>query len=180
MIVVAIVGVLAALAIYGVRRYLFSAKTAEVRNAVGQMAKDSSTAYSRENTDPGLIPTGESSATVSHRLCGSAAAAVPDDIGKVKGRKYQSSPADWNTGDQVNGWRCLKFSVADPQYYQYNYTSTGTPGAADNKFQAIGMGDLNGDGTAFSTFRMEGEVREESGVLELFVSPNMFEENPEE
>ncbi len=39
MIVVAIVGVLAALAIYGVRKYIANAKTAEARNALGQMAQ---------------------------------------------------------------------------------------------------------------------------------------------
>ena len=49
MIVVAIVGVLAALAIYGVRKYLLNSKTAEVRNAVGQMAKDAKAAYERES-----------------------------------------------------------------------------------------------------------------------------------
>ncbi len=38
--VVAIVGVLAALAIYGVPKYLLNSKTAEVRNAVGQMANE--------------------------------------------------------------------------------------------------------------------------------------------
>ncbi|HLZ06969.1 MAG TPA: prepilin-type N-terminal cleavage/methylation domain-containing protein, partial [Chloroflexota bacterium] len=48
MIVVAIVGVLAALAIYGVRKYLLNSKTAEVRNAVGQMAKDAKAAFERE------------------------------------------------------------------------------------------------------------------------------------
>ena len=42
MIVVAIVGVLAALAIYGVRKYIASAKTAEARNSLGQLAKDAS------------------------------------------------------------------------------------------------------------------------------------------
>ena len=48
MIVVAIVGVLAALAIYGVRRYILNSKTAEARNGIGQMAKDASAAYNRE------------------------------------------------------------------------------------------------------------------------------------
>ncbi len=35
MIVVAIIGVLAALAIYGVRRYMASAKTSEAKNTIG-------------------------------------------------------------------------------------------------------------------------------------------------
>ena len=48
MIVVAIVGVLAALAIYGVRKYIANSKTAEARNSLGQLAKDASAAYDRE------------------------------------------------------------------------------------------------------------------------------------
>jgi type IV pilus assembly protein PilA len=43
MIVVAIVGVLAVLAIYGVRRYIANAKSVEVRASVGQIADGRST-----------------------------------------------------------------------------------------------------------------------------------------
>jgi len=39
MIVVAIIGVLAALAIYGVRRYLASAKTGEAKNTIGAISR---------------------------------------------------------------------------------------------------------------------------------------------
>jgi type IV pilus assembly protein PilA len=44
MIVVAIVGILSVLAIYGVRKYVANAKTAEARNSLGQIAKDAATA----------------------------------------------------------------------------------------------------------------------------------------
>src|SRR5438552_17943121 len=48
MIVVAIVGVLAVLAIYGVRKYIANSKTTEARNSLGQIAKDAATAFERE------------------------------------------------------------------------------------------------------------------------------------
>src|SRR6516225_6269113 len=89
MIVVAIVGALAALAIYGVRKYLLNAKTAEVRNAVGQMAKDAKAAYERESMAGTVLAPGGSSSRVVNNLCGDAASPVPDDIAKVKGAKYQ-------------------------------------------------------------------------------------------
>ena len=73
MIVVAIVGVLAALAIYGVRKYLLNSKTAEAKNALGQMAKDAKTAYERESM-PSSILTGGSSASLSNNLCTNATA----------------------------------------------------------------------------------------------------------
>ena len=46
MIVVAIIGVLSALAIYGVRKYLTNAKTAEGRMGLGRIAKDAQVCWS--------------------------------------------------------------------------------------------------------------------------------------
>src|SRR5512138_1236606 len=76
MIVVAIVGVLAALAIYGVRRYLLNAKTAEVRNSLGQMAKDAKAAFEREGMPSAILGVG-ASAGLSNQLCTSVTASVP-------------------------------------------------------------------------------------------------------
>jgi len=174
MIVVAIIGVLAALAIYGVRRYLLNAKTAEARNAVGQMAKDAKTAFERESMNPAIL-TGGTSIGLSNNLCASASKKVPNDISSVKGQKYQSSDSEWTVDKGASppaGFSCLKFSVSDPQYYMYNYV--GTVGSAGT-FTASANGDLNGDGTT-STFSLAGAVT--SGVV--FVSPNFTEVNPVE
>ena len=59
MIVVAIVGVLASLAIYGVRKYVTNAKTTEARNALGQLSKDATTAFAREKMDGTVLDPGE-------------------------------------------------------------------------------------------------------------------------
>jgi len=173
MIVVAIVGVLAALAIYGVRKYLLNAKTAEVRNAIGQMAKDAKASFERE-TMANTIIAGGASAGLSNNLCTTATAAVPALIAAVGGKKYQSSNAEWivDQATQGKGFACLRFAVTDPQYYQYTYT--GTAGAAGT-FSAVGRGDLNGDATT-STFTLLGAVT--AGTV--FVSPNIQEVNPEE
>ena len=76
MIVVAIVGVLAALAIYGVRKYIANAKTAEARNSLGQIGKDASSAYAREGMAGSVLALG-SVADVSNKLCDQASAKVP-------------------------------------------------------------------------------------------------------
>ena len=52
MIVVAIIGILAALAIYGVKKYLTNAKTGEAKNNLGRMGKDAVAAYERETMEP--------------------------------------------------------------------------------------------------------------------------------
>jgi type IV pilus assembly protein PilA len=178
MIVVAIVGVLAGLAIYGVRKYVNSAKTAEARNAVGQMAKDASAAYDREGMEGDVVGMGDTAAK-SNRLCPSAAAPVPSDPAKIQGMKYQSAPGDWN--DDA-GWSCLRFQVKDPQYFQYNYVATPPTGGANagDSFECIARGDLNGDGV-LSSFKLAGAIQAASGGgMELTLAPAMVVTNPED
>ena len=177
MIVVAIVGVLAALAIYGVRRYILNSKTAEARNGVGQMAKDASSAYSREGMAATILSLGESTG-VTNRICGKATNTVPSGKGSIQGKKYQSKPSEWSTGGQFDGWTCVKFSMQDPQYYMYGYDASGSA-AAGNSFTASAQGDLDGN-TSLSTFSMTGEIKSEGSALVLVLAPNMSEDHPEE
>jgi type IV pilus assembly protein PilA len=170
MIVVAIVGILAVLAIYGVRKYLANAKTAEARNSLGQMAKDAAAAAEREKGTTAILTAGASS-TLMRSFCGSASS-VPAAI--PTGQKYQSTKADWNSGDAQNGWQCVKFSMEEPQYYQYGYAASSTS-AVNGGFTATANGDLNGDGI-YSTFSVSGLA--ESGTIAI--SPNIQETNPEE
>jgi type IV pilus assembly protein PilA len=172
MLVVGIVGVLAALALYGVRKYLLNAKTAEVRNALGQMGKDAKAAYERESMSGSILPKGGSSRVVNN-LCTDAASPVPSSLDKVRGAKYQSLATDWTDGNDVlKGFVCLRFTVTDPQYYMYDYKgSTGESGS----FLAIGYGDLDGNGVT-SSFTLKGQVN--GGTV--FVSPSLIEESPEE
>jgi type IV pilus assembly protein PilA len=173
MIVVAIIGVLAALAIYGVRKYIANAKTAEARLTIGRIAKDASAAYNRENMAATVLTPG-SSAGITNRLCDSATAKVPTGKASIAGMKYQSTQAEWKLGDATTGWMCLKFSMQDPQYFMYNYTAT-TPTATNGSFTATAEGDLNGDGNT-SLFSLAGQIA--AGVVN--VAPNISETNPEE
>ncbi len=175
MIVVAIVGILAALAIFGVKKYVSNAKTAEARNTVGQISKSAAGAWSREIM-PGAVLGDTGTAAGANKLCGSAAA-VPTAV--PKGVKYQSSTlagADYNAGTSDTGWVCLRFTSDRPQYYQYNYTVTSAVDATGNgKFEAVAKGDLNGDGTE-STFTRAAEVR----LGQMVLSPAIAEVNPDE
>jgi type IV pilus assembly protein PilA len=170
MIVVAIVGILAALAIYGVKKYMASAKSAEAKNSLGQLTKDASAAYNREHMAAAILAD-NGVAGVSNRLCASAAAKVPAASTSIKGQKYQSAASEWDAGDKDTGWACLKFSMAEPQYYQYGYLA-----ASDgSSFTATANGDLDGD-EVLSTFTMQGAVRSQQVV----VSPTIDEDKPEE
>jgi len=180
MIVVVIVGVLGLLAAYGVRKYVANSKTTEARNALGQISKDAITAFERESMAAVVLTVGGKS-KVARALCASASQPVPSTIASVTGKKYQSNPGaglDWNKDVSTNkGFACLKFSIQQPQYYEYSYSSDGdvTVPTVGTAFTAIANGDLDGNGTQ-STFKVLGAVANNN----LFVGPNLIESNPEE
>ena len=160
MIVVAIIGVLAALGMYGVSRYLAGAKTAEAKNSVGSISRAAASAFEREIGGAEILAVGGSSAGFSHELCTSAA---PVPIAPPVGTKYQPSETDWYGATEQEGWRCLKFAIVAPIYYQYRYergTNAGVPDApaiSATGFEAAAVGDLDGDGV-LSGFSRGGNV----------------------
>jgi type IV pilus assembly protein PilA len=173
MIVVAIVGILSVLAIYGVRKYVANAKTAEARNSLGQIAKDAATAVEREKGNTALVTAGGQSALM-RSFCGSTAANIPSSKASIQGQKYQSQASDWLSGSPTAGWMCLKFVMDEPQYFMYGY-SAGNTDPASGGFTATANGDLNGD-TNTSTFSVSGT----SYLGVVSISPNVQETNPEE
>ncbi len=164
MIVVAIIGVLAALAIYGVSKYLASAKTSEAKNAVGAIVRGANGAYQRETAPAEILAGGSTAGSTSRQLCGSATA-VPAAV--PAGNKYnpnQTEGNDFETGNTTTGWKCLKFSMAQPMYYRYSYFAAsgflapaGAPAPGASGFEAGAQGDVDGDGT-FSTFVRAGQL----------------------
>jgi type IV pilus assembly protein PilA len=163
MIVVAIVGVLAVLAIYGVRKYIANAKTAEARATVGQIGKLAVAAYERESGTNTVVALGGTSST-QRNLCPTSSQ-VPGGTANVSNRKYQSQSSDWRNA----GWACLKFNMDNPQYFMYQYVSTGTV------FTGFAWGDLNGDSVT-SQFSLSGAV--DNGQART--APSMAEADPEE
>lgn len=172
MIVVAIVGVLAALAIYGVRKYIANAKTAEARNGIGQIAKGAQTAFDRDLMAGDTLALG--SVVGSTRSMCPSASQVPAAATNIQGKKYQSKPSDWDD----DGWNCVRFSISSPQYFQYNFVTTGT-GLAGSTLVASAQGDLDGDGV-LSTFQMLGDVAVENNEAVLKLAPAITEDAVDE
>ena len=171
MITVAIIGVLAALAIYGIRSYLSSAKSAEAKQNVGAITRGAVAAYAKELAPSEMPQGGDASSQSSHRLCGTA---LPVPAAVPQGVKYQPSSkagADFNSGDEHNGWQCLSFELSQPIYFQLSYAKNASPMAPDNAakcatncFEAGARGDLDGDGV-FSRFAMTGHINAATGSL---------------
>lgn len=151
-------GIVPALGIFGVRRYLASSKTSEAKNTVGAISRGAVAAYEREVVDPEGTET-------THELCQSAKA-VPATV--PLGRKYQPSTSpgsDYQAGDSTTGWKCLKFALTQPQYYQYQYVrggpykgpKRGGPDPGPDGFEVSAEGDLDGDGKT-SLFTRTGKI----------------------
>ncbi len=189
---VVIVGVLATLASYGVRLYVAHSKTAEATNALGAIGQAVSIAFYKERMSGNVLALGQSAAStlggsktgggskgkgavVTHDpgLCGDSTP-VPASITQIRGKKYQPSAADYESGDDSTGWACLDFSMEDPQYYQYQYQylgglSAGHPGVVlphggspkglspTSAWAAVARGDLNGNGVT-SWFVLNGAI----------------------
>lgn len=175
MIVVVIIGILAALAIYGVRQYVTNAKTAEARLALGRLSKDATSAFEGERMAGALLQLGGTVGT-SRRLCLSAANAVPAAL-QASGVKYQPQASDW-TGNDSTGWKCLNYQMDAPILFQYNYQSNQAAGAAPvggtTGFTASAQADMGG---TFKLLSISGLVQGTGSTVTLTVSPSILEED---
>ena len=140
--VVAMVGVLSAVAVPAFIKYQRRAKTTEAIDQLDKIYKGASYYYtaprvSREGTKlPCQFP-----ASVKATPAGSPCD-HPDN-------KYPGSPSAWTAPT----WSALNFQMNDAHYFRYEFTSSGTLGAA--QFTAAAYGDLDCDGV-WSTFERHG------------------------
>ncbi len=141
---VVLLGTMGVLATFGVRKYLAAAKGAEALNGVRQIAMSAQSSY-----DPARGPAA---------LCSSASSPVPSSIAAVTGKKYQSSPSDWQVDAPTKGgFACLGFEMTAPQYFQYDYRLVGKGTDVGDEFHAIARGDLDADGIT-SVYDLSGKI----------------------
>ena len=132
MIVVAIIGILAAVAIPAFMDYMKKGKRSEAElnlNAIGKSAK---TYYTENSQYPQVAPPG---------LTPAAACCTNAD------KKCPVNAANW---EGVPAWDALDFTVSEKHLFQYNYTTAGP-----QVFEAVATGDTDCDGT-FVTFTLSG------------------------
>ncbi len=142
MIVVAIIGILAAVAIPAFLRYIKRSKTTEATMNVRRLYDSSVSYYDSDHATangsilPAQFPTNQD---------------VTPTVGSVDNVKRDPSQADWT----ADSWEALNFSVSDPHYYAYQYNTAGT--RIGSTFTASAFGDLDSD-TVYSTFVRVGSV----------------------
>jgi type IV pilus assembly protein PilA len=134
MIVVAIIGILASVAIPGFMKYMRRSKTSEALMNLRKMYDGAVAYYVGEHADVNM--------QIQTRQFPISAGPTPAlaALTATGGKKYQTQPTEWKTG----GWIGLDFYETDPQYFSYSFLSAGT--FTDATAQMIANGDLNGNG----------------------------------
>ena len=160
MIVVAIIGILAAIAIPAFIGYVRRSKTAEAGGNLRTLFQHAATYYNQERWGRGVLAAGgAAAATTACTVTGQTSTNAPG-VGKTR--------VSWGTS-----FTALGFTVSDPVYYQYAMTTAtagcGRPASTDAyTFQALG--DLDGD-TTIATFEIQVQSDANNN---LFRSPGMY------
>ena len=167
MIVVVILGILAAIAIPLYMKFVQSAKAGEARLNLGKIASLLERYYdARANQATDLtVALGSASTMVAaypQNVAGGCVAPgtgqqrVPNDIASVRNMKYTPGEAEWmGPAATPYAWADIPFSITQPIAFQYCYHGANT--ATDSIFTVGAFGDVDAD-TVASSFRRAGAV----------------------
>ena len=160
MIVVAIIGILAAVAIPAFVKYLRKAKTVEATEGLDKLKAGAKAYFQADHYNSAgellakmfpadqLATPGNGAATPKTECCDKAASGI----------KCAGNPDDWDT----ETWKALRFQIADDHYFLWGFLSAGSGTGAT--FTAAATADLDCDGT-FSSFQIIGSIDGDYGVI---------------
>jgi type IV pilus assembly protein PilA len=131
MIVVAIIGILAAVAIPSFVRYVRKSKTMEAVMSIRRMYDGAVAYYVSEHSN-------KTGAILEQKFPGSAGPTPTSGIPCAN--PVRTPVAEWGTAE----WGALDFAVSDPQRYQYEFADNGQGGAAA-RATMFARGDLDCD-----------------------------------
>jgi type IV pilus assembly protein PilA len=141
MIVVGIIGILAALALPGLQMFVLRSKTSEASTNLNAMFKAAAGYYTGERTERGMTASTAGSCTIP-----SAENYAPATPSSAKQR--------FSAGTDL---KSIGFHIADYVFYTYGLTSIGescnNPPNTNNLYTMYARGDLDGD-TELSTFQL--------------------------
>ena len=172
MIVVAIIGILAAVAIPAFIKYIRKSKSAEAGGNLGKIVHGAIAYFDVDHADSAGTPLPKCFPGTPSAWFNSLGSAALPTAGCCP-TKCDYRTDNWTTGTSA-GWAALSFSVTDPHYYNYAFSGNccaSTGSCSDGVFTAAAVGDLNCDSTT-SLFKRQGftsagEIR----TTPLYVDP---------
>ena len=176
MIVVAIIGILAAVAIPAFLRYIKQSKTAEATANIEKIAKGAIAYFEKNHVTRGvgaaggaIIPKQFPNAGNNLKTPDIALFCVNSSSVKVDPNVNPAQPMF----DEATGtWKALNFSMGDPFQFQYEFEAAGTGTGAT--FTAAAHGDLDCD-QLVSTFEIQAQV---TPSMEIQRAPGIYEKDP--
>jgi type IV pilus assembly protein PilA len=158
MIVVAIIGILAAIAIPAFINYVKRSKTSEAANHLKSMFEGAATYYDAENWTGGVPAAGVAAAAVTHCTIGDAEMLVEPSSSK-------NIPL-WS--GEAEEFVAMNFAPSEGLYFQYGLDAEGASACANPAndtalYTFYANGDLDDDNVE-STFQLEAGTNEDNVV----------------
>lgn len=183
MIVVVVLGVLAAIAIPLYLRFVQRSKTGEAEANLGKIASLAEQFYAKSGNQGTVATITPGAISLTARLPGTARTpgascagspgvngeSVPRVAASVTGRTYQPAINEWACSvpavgcTQDTAWAQLEFEISSPIRFLYCYASD-TPASGSQYFLVVASGNQDGDGT-WSRWERRGETLD--GALHL-------------
>jgi type IV pilus assembly protein PilA len=168
MIVVAILGILAAIAIPALTKYMRRSKTSEAKINIAKLFDGTSAFYNSENVERGkvgLLASGGAKSNLAPHRCPTLAAgdttsavitpALNQNCNAGPGGRCQPAltGGTYNLTEWTNNnvWNSLNMVMEQGHYYHYGFKAKNTGSYGNCQFTAQAFGDLDDD-AIFSTF----------------------------
>ena len=150
MIVVAIIGILAAVAIPAFIKYIRKSKTVEATESLDKIKVGARTYYVADHYD-----------TNGNLLDKAFPASTTETPATKCCTQTGQKCAPTNDWENNASWKALKFALSDAHYFNYQFQAGGT--GTDAKYTADAFGDLDCDGTR-STYELRASINSQGEV----------------
>lgn len=161
MVVVVIVGVLSAVAVPSIQKFIRTSRESEATTNLGAIARGATSYYQQDhvNTATGIVLPSQ---YPNSRVSAGSFTNMPtqNPCQQIAGSaKYSASAARWHNVNQV--WVDLKFSLASSHYFQYSYSDNRQTNS-NATYTLRARADLDCD-RQLSTFLLGGRIDPTTG-----------------